>query len=320
MPLPRTRLRALVVALTALAITTSGATAAHAAPSKEELKKQIDKASDKLEDVTEAYNKMRLDLKKTKADAVKLSASLKPAQAALVQATSKMQTIATTSYITGRVGPMTILLSGDQDSVLQRMSYLDQISKANQQDIDTYTDTTQTFTDRQAALKTTEKKQGLQVQELSAQKTKIKKDLDKLLDMRETAFGSPTESSGSYTGEIPNIPGSAGKAVTYAFGAVGKPYGFGDAGPNSYDCSGLTLASWAAAGKSLPHNAAAQYSATARISKADLQPGDLVFYRSLGHVALYVGGGMIIDAPSAGRDVLHRSINIMTPYGYGRVK
>ncbi|GAA2677837.1 C40 family peptidase [Actinoplanes palleronii] len=320
MPLPRTRLRALVVALTALAITTSGATAAHAAPSKEELKKQIDKASDKLEDVTEAYNKMRLDLKKTKADAVKLSASLKPAQAALVQATSKMQTIATTSYITGRVGPMTILLSGDQDSVLQRMSYLDQISKANQQDIDTYTDTTQTFTDRQAALKTTEKKQGLQVQELSAQKTKIKKDLDKLLDMRETAFGSPTESSGSYTGEIPNIPGSAGKAVTYAFGAVGKPYGFGDAGPNSYDCSGLTMASWAAAGKSLPHNAAAQYSATARISKADLQPGDLVFYRSLGHVALYVGGGMIIDAPSAGRDVLHRSINIMTPYGYGRVK
>ncbi|KUL30558.1 D-gamma-glutamyl-meso-diaminopimelic acid endopeptidase [Actinoplanes awajinensis subsp. mycoplanecinus] len=309
-----------MVALTALAITTSGATAAHAAPSKEELKKQIDKASDKLEDVTEAYNKMRLDLKKTKADAVKLSASLKPAQAALVQATSKMQTIATTSYITGRVGPMTILLSGDQDSVLQRMSYLDQISKANQQDIDTYTDTTQTFTDRQAALKTTEKKQGLQVQELSAQKTKIKKDLDKLLDMRETAFGSPTESSGSYTGEIPNIPGSAGKAVTYAFGAVGKPYGFGDAGPNSYDCSGLTLASWAAAGKSLPHNAAAQYSATARISKADLQPGDLVFYRSLGHVALYVGGGMIIDAPSAGRDVLHRSINIMTPYGYGRVK
>jgi cell wall-associated NlpC family hydrolase len=319
-PHPRTRLRALVVALTALAITTTGATAAHAAPSEAELKKQIDKASDKLEDVTESYNKVRLDLKKTKADAVKLNASLKPAQEALTQANAKMQTIATSQYMTGRVGPMTVLLTGNQDSLLQRMSYLDQITKANQKDIDTYTETTQTFTDRQAALKTTEKKQTLQVQEAAAQKAKIKKDLEKLYDMREAAFGSATEDSGSYTGDIPNIPGSAGKAVTYAFGAVGKPYGFGDAGPNSYDCSGLTMAAWAAAGKSLPHNAAAQYSATARISKADLQPGDLVFYRSLGHVALYVGGGKIIDAPSAGRDVLYRTINIMTPYGYGRVK
>ncbi|MBG0567669.1 C40 family peptidase [Actinoplanes sp. NEAU-A11] len=309
-----------MVALTALAITTSGATAVHAAPSKSELKKKIDAASEKLEDVTESYNKMRLDLKKTKADTVKLEASLKPTQAALANATAKVKTIAATSYIQGRVGPLNVLASGDEDTLLQRMAYLEQIAQANQQDIDAFTETTETYAERKAALKVTQDKQTAQVQELADRKKKIEGDLDKLYDLREQAYGSPTEDTGGYTGKIPDIPGSAGKAVTFAFNQIGKPYGYGDAGPNSYDCSGLTSAAWAAAGKSLPHNAAAQYSATARISRADLQPGDLVFYRSNGHVAIYVGGGKIIDAPSAGRDVLHRTIDIMSPNGYGRIK
>jgi cell wall-associated NlpC family hydrolase len=319
-PHPRTRFRALVVALTAFAITTSGGTAAHAAPSASEIKKKIDAASEKLEDVTEQYNKLRLDVKATKADAVKLEASLKPAQAALADATAKVQTIATTTYMQGRTGAMTVLVSGDSQTLLERLAVLDQITKSNQQDIDAFTETTTTFAERKAALKVTQDKQAAQVTELANRKKKIEGDLEKLYDMREAAYGSATENSGSYTGAIPDIPGSAGKAVTFAFNQIGKPYGYGDAGPNSYDCSGLTSAAWAAAGKSLPHNAAAQYSATARISRADLQPGDLVFYRSNGHVAIYVGGGKIIDAPSAGRDVLHRTIDIMTPNGYGRVK
>ncbi|MBW6432231.1 C40 family peptidase [Actinoplanes hulinensis] len=309
-----------MVALTAFAITTSGGTAAHAAPSASELKKKIDAASEKLEDVTESYNKMRLDLKKTKTDAVKLEASLKPAQTALAEATEKVRTIAATTYMQGRVGPMNVLVSGDQESLLERMTFLEQVTRSNQQDIDAFTETTQTFAERKAALAQTQTKQTAQVKELAARKDKIEDDLDDLYDMREAAFGSATEDTGSYTGEIPDIPGSAGKAVTFAFNQIGKPYGYGDAGPNSYDCSGLTQAAWAAAGKSLPHNAAAQYSATARISRSDLQPGDLVFYRGNGHVAIYVGSGKIIDAPSAGRDVLHRTIDIMSPNGYGRIK
>ncbi|MEU4419388.1 NlpC/P60 family protein [Actinoplanes sp. NPDC024001] len=320
MPHPRTRLRALVVALTAFAITMSGATAVHAAPSKTELKKKIDAASEKLEDVTESYNKMRLDLKATKADATKLEASLKPTQAALKAATAKVKTIAATSYMQGKVGPMNVLASGDENDLLQRMAFLDQIAQANQQDIDAFTETTETYAERKAALKVTQDKQTAQVQELADRKKKIEADLEDLYDMREQLNGSPTEDTGGYTGKIPDVPGSAGKAVTFAFNQIGKPYGFGDDGPGSYDCSGLTSAAWRAAGKSLPHNAAAQYSATARISRSDLQPGDLVFYRSNQHVGIYVGGGKIIDAPSAGRDVLHRTIDIMTPNGYGRVK
>ena len=320
MPHPRTRFRALVVALTAFAIIAPGATAANAAPSADELKKKIDTASENLEDVTESYNKMRLDLQNTKAEAVKLEASLKPAQEALASATAKVGTIATTTYMQGRTGPMTVLVSGNSETLLDRLAILEQLARSNQQDIDTYTETTQSFAERKAALQQTQAKQTAQVNELAARKKKIEGDLEDLYDLRETAFGSKTEDTGSYTGQIPTVAGSAGKAVTFAFNQIGKPYGFGDAGPSSYDCSGLTSAAWKAAGKSLPHNAAAQYSATARISKADLQPGDLIFYRSNQHVAIYVGGGKIIDAPSAGRDVLHRTMNIMTPNGYGRVK
>ncbi|GLY01372.1 MULTISPECIES: C40 family peptidase [Actinoplanes] len=321
MPHPRTGLRALVVALTAFAVAASGATAAQAAPSASELKKKIKTAEEKLEDVTESYNAMRIDLKDTKAEAKKLKESLKPTEVALASATAKVQTIASTSYIQGRVGAVNVLLGGGKDDMLEKMAYLEQISQANQADINAFTQTTQTYAEKQTALKATETKQAAQVKELADRKEKIEGDLEDLYDMRETVYGSPTEGgSGGYTGTIPTIAGSAGTAVTFAFNQIGKPYGFGDAGPDSYDCSGLTSAAWAKAGKSLPHNAAAQYSATARISKADLKPGDLVFYRSNAHVAIYVGGGMIIDAPSAGRDVLHRTINIMTPNGYGRVK
>ncbi|WP_229073041.1 NlpC/P60 family protein [Actinoplanes sp. DH11] len=320
MPHPRTRLRALAVALTAFAITLSGANAVHAAPSASEIKKKIKTAEEKLEDVTESYNKMRLDLKETKAETKKLEQSLKPTEIALAAATAKVKTIATTTYMQGRTGGMTVLVSGEQSNLLERMTFLEQIAQENQQDIDAYTQTTQTYAERKAALKTTQAKQTAQVKELANRKKGIEKDLDKLYDMREAAYGSPTEPGKSYSGSIPSIPGSAGKAVTYAFNAIGKPYGFGDAGPSSYDCSGLTSAAWAAAGKSLPHNAAAQYSATARISKSDLKPGDLIFYRSNAHVAIYIGGGQIIDAPSAGRNVLKRSMGIMTPNGYGRIR
>lgn len=309
-----------MVALTAFAITASGATAANAAPSPAELTKKIEAASTTLENVTEQYNKLRIDLNKTKAEAVKLEKSLKPAQAALAAATVKVDTIADTTYMQGRIGPLAVIANGDSQNLLERLATLEQIARSNQQDIDAYTETTQSFAERKAALQQTQKKQNAQVTELATRKKKIEGDLENLYDMREAAYGSPTEDTGSYTGAIPSIPGSAGKAVTFAFNQIGKPYGFGDAGPDSYDCSGLTSAAWAAAGKSLPHNAAAQYSATARISRSDLQPGDLVFYRNNAHVGIYVGGGKIIDAPSAGRDILHRTIDIMTPNGYGRVK
>ncbi|MBL7260407.1 C40 family peptidase [Paractinoplanes lichenicola] len=303
----------------AAAITGSFVTPAQAAPSATELKKQIEEASNKLEDVTEQYNAMRVNLKKTQDDQKKLQASLAPAQAALKAASAQVGNLASTSYKQGRVGPMSALLSGTQDGLMDRMGYLDMLTRSNQRDIDTFTEATQNFSERQAALKATQNKQNGQLKALTTQKTAIQKDLKKLFAMREAAYGQPQETGGSYDGPIPQISGKAGLAVTFAYNQIGKPYLFGADGPGSFDCSGLTSAAWRAAGKSLTHQTKSQWSETKRISRDDLQPGDLVFYRSLGHVAIYVGGGQIIDAPHSGTVVKKRTINIMTPYGFGRV-
>jgi cell wall-associated NlpC family hydrolase len=307
-----------VVAALAVAICGSTATAAHAEPSKAELTKKIDKASDQLEDVVESYNKMKLSLKKTKADEKKLAASIGPAKAALQSAGAQMSVIATSAYQTGHVGTMNVMLEGS-DQFMERMRILDVISRSRGRDIAAYTATTETYAERQAALKATQDKQSAELKELSDRRKKIESDLDDLYEMRTAAYGSPTESGSKYTGKIPDIAGSAGEAVTFAYNAIGVMYQYGADGPNGYDCSGLTSAAWRAAGKSLPHNAAAQYSATTRISRSQLKPGDLVFYRSNGHVAIYVGGGQIIDASRAGQPVKKRTIDIMTPNGYGRV-
>lgn len=97
---------------------------------------------------------------------------------------------------------------------------------------------------------------------------------------------------------------SAGVAVQTALAQVGKPYQWGAAGPSSFDCSGLTMYAWAHAGVSLPHSSAAQYSATARVSTSSLAPGDLLFYYSpIHHVAMYIGGGRMVEAPYTGASV-----------------
>ncbi len=75
----------------------------------------------------------------------------------------------------------------------------------------------------------------------------------------------------------------AGTAVDWALAQLGKPYVWAADGPDSFDCSGLTMQAWAAAGVSLPHSSRMQYSGQAKVDLADLEPGDLVFYhRHLG--------------------------------------
>ena len=307
-----------MVATLALAITATSATAAHAEPSTTELTKKIDKASDQLEDVVESYNKLKLSLKQTEADKKKLAESLGPAKAALEAAGTQMENIAASAYMTGHVGTMNVVLEG-ADNLMDRMSILEQISRSRGRDIAEYRATTENFAERQAALQATQKKQEAEGKALNARKKKIEGDLKKLYALRTAAFGTPTEKGTKYTGNIPSVAGSAGKAVTFAYNAIGIMYDYGADGPNGYDCSGLTSAAWRTAGKSLPHNAAAQYSATTRISRSELKPGDLVFYRSNKHVGIYVGGGQIIDASRAGQPVKKRTIDIMTPNGYGRV-
>jgi cell wall-associated NlpC family hydrolase len=94
---------------------------------------------------------------------------------------------------------------------------------------------------------------------------------------------------------------AARTAVRKALAQVGKPYVFATAGPSTYDCSGLTMVAWAAAGVSIPHQSSAQYQLGSAVSIDQLAPGDLVFfYQDLHHVGLYIGNGQMVHAPTTG--------------------
>src|SRR6266498_2037619 len=118
------------------------------------------------------------------------------------------------------------------------------------------------------------------------------------------------------TGEA--TPLAAARAVAFAYAQLGTPYQWGGDGENgTFDCSGLTMAAWAAAGVTLPHNSAAQYaSAGLHIpDRSQLLPGDLVYFAhnvadpaTIHHVGIYIGGGQMIEAPHRGAVVRIDSI------------
>ncbi len=103
-------------------------------------------------------------------------------------------------------------------------------------------------------------------------------------------------------------------AVSVALQQVGKPYQWGAAGPDSFDCSGLVMYAYAAAGVSLPHYTVAQWDDTTQIPLADAEPGDLIFFNGLQHVGIYLGNGQMVDAPHTGAFVRVESI-----FGFGSI-
>jgi cell wall-associated NlpC family hydrolase len=118
-----------------------------------------------------------------------------------------------------------------------------------------------------------------------------------------------------------NVPASGGAAtaIAVAKSKLGSPYVWAAEGPSTFDCSGLTLYAWRAAGVNLPHSSRLQMSSGRSVSVSAMQPGDLVFYGSpVHHVALYVGGGQVIHAPQSGDVVRYASVNMMSITGVTR--
>jgi cell wall-associated NlpC family hydrolase len=124
---------------------------------------------------------------------------------------------------------------------------------------------------------------------------------------------SRDSSEGSTTATVAG--GSRGIcALNFAKAQLGDPYQYASDGPNSYDCSGLTSASWKAAGVTLPRTSSAQYGVGRSVSRSELALGDLVFFYSpISHVGLYAGNGMIIHSPKPGGVVEYMKMSYM-PY------
>jgi cell wall-associated NlpC family hydrolase len=114
--------------------------------------------------------------------------------------------------------------------------------------------------------------------------------------------GGGSDSPSMPVGAIPPTSPRAMIAVQFALAQVGKPYKYATSGPDTYDCSGLTAASWEHAGVSMPHYSGAQYEMFPHVPLSAIQPGDLLFRGPGGsqHVEIYIGGGEVVTAPHTG--------------------
>ncbi|MEU4714615.1 NlpC/P60 family protein [Micromonospora purpureochromogenes] len=322
-------LRMLVRTLTVAGLTAAliaPSSVARAEPSVAELTARIEKSSTELERVVESYNKLNEEIKANKKTAAALHARIGPLEEQTARSRADVGQLAVTAYKTGSLQTAQALLEpGGSASLLDRLSTIDRLTRERQDRIAGFTTSQRKLVDEKNRLDATLAREAAQARSIANTRKKIEGDLARLYELRRKAYGQATEApsprpAARSAPDAPAVAGSAGVAVRYAYGAIGKPYVWGADGPGGYDCSGLTSAAWRAAGRSLPHNTRMQWGVVTHIGRGDLRPGDLVFYSGLGHMALYVGGGQIIDAPSAGRNVLKRDMDIMPIQGYGRVR
>ncbi|MET7394684.1 NlpC/P60 family protein [Dactylosporangium sp. NPDC005572] len=283
------------------------ATVAHADPTAAEIEAQLQKQGAELELVVEQWNQMNVTLADSQAKVASLETDL-------AKATESAQSIAIESFKTGnRLRNLSVLLrASSSDSLVDQMGTLDEFARRQQRTLDE-------LKSAKANLNQTLATQTAQKTEIEAKKKSLETDMAKLDQLKKKVTAPPVKK-----GPPPAVSGRASAAVNYAYNAIGIPYKFGGENTTSkpgLDCSGLTKMAWKQAGVTLSHSAATQWREVAHISRSDLAPGDLVFYNSLGHVAIYIGGGEVIHAPAAGRTVTRVKVDMgNTIYGYGRVK
>jgi cell wall-associated NlpC family hydrolase len=216
-----------------------------------------------------------------------------------------------------------MLVSGSPTGLTDKLTYLDQLARHQQDQIAGVAKLRDKYAGMKSDLDVLTKSIAARDSDLAQKKTAIQKKIDGLQKLRLQAYGAAGEADGPYkTGPCPVTysQDKGGRAAQKACDLIGLPYVFGSDGPNSYDCSGLTEAAWASVGVHLDHYTKDQWNEGRPVSRAELQPGDLVFYYpgSLHHVAIYIGGGMVVHAPHTGDHVRMATIERGPIAGYRR--
>jgi peptidoglycan DL-endopeptidase CwlO len=223
--------------------------------------------------------------------------------------------IATQAYENGTLTtPEALLTSDNPQQILDQSSILLELSSSNSAEMSAFLAAARQLANAQASARRV--KAGILAlkDKLAAEKSALNKQysqqktlLAQLTPAQQTDLGPGGGNSGGGTiGGHDPLPTTtqAEKAVAFAFAQIGCPYVFGGTGPCDlgFDCSGLTQAAWAAAGVSIPRTSEEQADLPA-VPESELQPGDILEFLGDGHVGIYVGNNMLIDAPQTGEDV-----------------
>jgi cell wall-associated NlpC family hydrolase len=304
-----------LVAVAGLAVFASGAVAAPQ-PSVDQvqarinqLTSQFDKVSEQLDQASQQLSAAQSRLSQVRVHLNHASAQFQAAQANVAQ------TAAAAFEDTGATSIAGVLTSGDPSVVLQQGSLLMELSgNRNAQTKQLLSDASQLAGVEQEMQRTEAGIASLKKQ-LAAHKASLGKLIDTekatlaglTVPQQQTVVSNSIGANGSsapqqYTGPTTT---QADKAVAFVYDQLGCPYVYGGTGPchMGFDCSGLVQAAWASAGVQIPRDTYEQWAALPHVPLSSLEPGDLLIYNGEGHVAMYVGGGYIIDAPQTGMDV-----------------
>lgn len=285
------------------------------------------------------YNEAQTKLKQADADIAKQSQKVATLKSNLAQ-------LAMLQYQTNGVNMTAQLLaSPDETSFINSLATLNSVTErtnANLQDVQieqAKLDRLRTdAADYSAKMKAEQDKQADLAKQYDAKEAEAKAVLDRLqADERDrllalqqqqaqqattaaaqvtttSSASSSTSTSTSYgSGEAGSDRAQA--AVDWARAQLGKPYVFGSSGPNGFDCSGLTSAAYASVGISLPHSSQSQFRVGTPVNKADLRPGDLLFfYGGITHVGLYIGNGVMVHSAPSGRGVHYSNLATYPSY------
>ena len=274
-----------------------------------QLTSQFDKISEQLDQASQQLSAAQSRLSQVRLRLDHANSQFQTAQASVAQNAAAAFEDSGATSIAG------MLTSGDASMVLQRGSLLMELSgNRSLQTRQLLTDASQLAGVEQEMQRTETGIAGLK-QQLAGHKS----SLGKLIDTQKATLASLTVpqqqavtnhsigANGSsapqqYTGPTTT---QAQKAVAFAYAQLGCPYVYGGTGPcqRGFDCSGLAQAAWAAAGVQIPRDSYGQWAALPHVPLSSIEPGDLLIYNGEGHVAIYVGGGYIIDAPQTGMNV-----------------
>lgn len=228
--------------------------------------------------------------------------------------------IAIEQYKSGGMGQsLELLFSSDPALYLSAAGSLESITRSKSIQLRKYeaakqrlTATSLTVNDQLALVTAAKKKYEAQsakaaakLKEAEAILAKLKKeDRERLARLAQQEEDADQARSLAAAKSAAGVSGRAGVALKYALKQIGDRYVFGAAGMTYWDCSGLTMRAYQAAGVSLPHSSAAQSRMGKSIPRSQLKPGDLVFFgRPVSHVGIYLGGGKMVHAPRSGSRV-----------------
>ncbi|MDX6261967.1 MAG: peptidoglycan DL-endopeptidase CwlO [Kribbellaceae bacterium] len=311
-------------------------------PTLEQAKAQVAALQTKAADVGEAANELRGQITASQIRVKALQAGIAKQQAQVDAVKRQIGSLAVAGYQTsGMTTTAQLLLSSNPDQFLSQASTAQAFAGQQNSALRRFQAAQGKLTDLQAseqselaALQAVQSKQKALTNQVQANLAAAEKVLGKLSDSERERIKQENEKEaakardqrptrgGDRTSDDPgsDIPvpvnGRAGVAVEAALNQQGDSYVWGASGPSSFDCSGLTMYAWGKAGVSLSHSSKAQYSEGRHVSRADLRPGDLVFYGnpSIHHVGMYIGNGRMVHAPNPGKPVKTDDIDYMSGY------